>query len=192
MGVSVAKHRLEILKLAKKEVGGGRNTLSRLILAINNAKKKIGRRIHKWVFHEVGSTKAFPEPTPPARYQERWKAALKGNYESGKEFQAQRMAKSGPLPLVQDKLAVTNGSLKLSGPLNTNMQDRLLFTYRSPVSSGHLDGPIYAHRSPKLSGHRRPPSPRIYTDHGKSKENFGANYDDHSLWAAHFQDLRPT
>ncbi|KAJ0090753.1 hypothetical protein Patl1_14868 [Pistacia atlantica] len=64
MGISVAKHRLEILKLARKEVRGGPNTLCRLILAINNTKKKIGKRINKWVFHEVGSTKALPEPPP--------------------------------------------------------------------------------------------------------------------------------
>lgn len=202
MGISVAKHRLEILKLARKEVGGAPNALSRLILTINNAKKKIGKRINKWVFHEVGSTMALPEPPPPARYQEQWKGALTRKYKSEKEFQAEkqkpiktmRIAKSGPLPLVQDKLIVTNRSLKLSGPLACNMQERLLFTYRSPISSGPLDGQMYANKSHNLSGpmDRRFPSPRIYADYRSTKENLGGGYEDHSLWAALFRDLKPT
>ncbi|KAJ6699884.1 hypothetical protein OIU79_013016 [Salix purpurea] len=51
MGISIAKHRLEILKLARKEAGGGPHSLSKFILAINKTGKNIKKCISKLVFH---------------------------------------------------------------------------------------------------------------------------------------------
>ncbi|KAH7569114.1 hypothetical protein JRO89_XS06G0108300 [Xanthoceras sorbifolium] len=205
MGITVAKHRLEILKLASKEVGGSPKSLSRLVMAINKTKKSISKCINKWIFQEVEHIKTLPEPT---RYsQEQWRGALMTRKnKSEKELikvekpviKPRRIAKSGPLEgrLLQEKLMITNKSLKLSGPLDRNMQERLVFTYRSPVSSGPLDGRMYANRSPKLSGplDRRPPSPRVYSEYNSKEKSggVGGDYDDQTLWAALFQDLKPT
>lgn len=194
MGITVAKHRLEILKLAKKETEGSSKGLSRLVLAINKTKKRISKCINKLVFHEVEPIKTLPEPIRCS--QDQWRGALMTS--KHKELvkvekpvvKPRRIAKSGPLDgrLSQEKLMMTNKSLKLSGPLDTNMQERLVFTYRSPISSGPLDSRMYPNRSPKISGplDRRPPSPRVYN----TKEKSG--YDDPTLWAALFQDLKPT
>ncbi|KAJ4709186.1 Sterile alpha motif domain-containing protein [Melia azedarach] len=204
MGISVAKHRLEILKLARKEVGGSSKSFSRLVSALNKTRKNIAKRINKLIFHEVESIKSLPEPI---RYQEeQWKGAiLTRKYKSEKEVKVEipavrtrRIAKSGPLDgrVVQDKLMLNNKSMKLSGPLDRNMQEKFLFTYRSPISSGPLDGRMLGNRSPKLSGplDKRPPSPRVYTDYSKEKLGGGGGgaYDDQTLWSTLFQDLNPT
>ncbi|KAK2646613.1 hypothetical protein Ddye_021808 [Dipteronia dyeriana] len=198
MGITVAKHRLEILKVARKDVVGSPKRLSRLVVAINKTKKSISKCINKWVFQEVvddDPIKTLPEPIRYSSSQEQWRGALTRKYKSDKVennyaavMKPRRIAKSGPLDggLAQEnKLMITNKTLKLSGPLDRNMQERLVFTYRSPISSD-------ANKSPKLSGplDRRPPSPRVYGDYNCKDKSGG--YDDQTLWAALFQDLKPT
>ncbi|KAI7981883.1 hypothetical protein LOK49_Contig10G00014 [Camellia lanceoleosa] len=64
MGISVAKHRLEILKLARKEVGDGPRSLLRLLLAINKAKKSFKKSIGKWALFGASDSSTVPELTP--------------------------------------------------------------------------------------------------------------------------------
>ncbi|CAK9150142.1 unnamed protein product [Ilex paraguariensis] len=52
MGISIAKHRLEILKLARKEKGGSSHLMSRLIVAIKQTKRRAVKYIQKWVHYE--------------------------------------------------------------------------------------------------------------------------------------------
>ncbi|TXG60843.1 hypothetical protein EZV62_012206 [Acer yangbiense] len=196
MGITVAKHRLEILKVARKDVAGSPKRLSRLVVAINKTKKTISKCINKWVFQQV-VVDDDDDPIKTLRYsssqeqeQDQWRGSLTRKYKSDKELvnnaammKPRRIAKSGPLDgrLAQEnKLMITNKTLKLSGPLDRNMQERLVFTYRSPISTD-------ANRSPKLSGplDRRPPSPRVYSCKDKSD-------DQSTLWSALFQDLKPT
>lgn len=205
MGISVAKHRLEILKLAKKEAGGGPKSFSKLVSALNNTRKNIAKCLNKLIFHEVVSIKRLPGPEPTL-YQEQCKGAiLTKKHKSDKEIKVEkpvlkprRIAKSGPLDsgVAQENLMLANRSLKLSGPLDRNMQERLVFTYRSPISSGPLDGRMYANRGPKLSGplDRRPPSPSVYADNSRERltGGGGGGFDDQTLWATLFQDLKPT
>ena len=202
MGISVAKHRLEILKLARKEVGVGPKSFSKLVSALNKTRKNIAKCLHKLIFHDVVSIKRLPEPEPTL-YQEQCKGAIMTRtYKSEKEIKVEkpvlkprRIAKSGPLDgrVAQENLTVANRSLKLSGPLDRSMQERAMFTYRTP--SGPIDGRMYANRSPKLSGpvDRRPPSPRVYADSSKERlSSGGGGFDDQTLWATLFQDLKPT
>ncbi|KAI9191695.1 hypothetical protein LWI28_012063 [Acer negundo] len=193
MGIAVAKHRLEILKVAWKDVRGSPKKLSRLVVAINKTKKSISKCINKWVFQQqVDDDEPIKTSSSQQQEQEQWRGALTRKYKSDKELvtnaavmKPRRIAKSGPLDgrLAQEnKLMITNKTLKLSGPLDRNMQERLVFTYRSPITSD-------TNRSPKLSGplDRRPPSPRVYSCKDKS-----GGYDDQTLWSALFQDLKPT
>ncbi|XP_059285691.1 uncharacterized protein LOC132039166 [Lycium ferocissimum] len=67
MGIIVAKHRLEILKLARKERGGtisSSNGLSRLVLAINKTKKLISKNFNKLSFHRASTHLALSELKP--------------------------------------------------------------------------------------------------------------------------------
>ncbi|XP_065867171.1 uncharacterized protein [Euphorbia lathyris] len=51
MGISIAKHRLEILKVARKERGGsgGRHGMARVIVAIKRTKRCVSKYIRTWV-----------------------------------------------------------------------------------------------------------------------------------------------
>ncbi|XVF34525.1 hypothetical protein REPUB_Repub18cG0066400 [Reevesia pubescens] len=204
MGISVAKHRLEILKLARKEIGETPNSLSKLILAINKTRKCFNKYVNKLVHHENNAIKPLPEPV---RYRDQWRGALTRKCKSEKELKIEqpvlrtrKIAKSGPLDYRgQDRLLVPPMSLKLSGPLDRKMQEKLVFNYRSPITSGPVDIAVaqerlmLTNRSPKLSGplhYVRPPSPKIHGDYNKEKA--GGDYGDQTLWAALFQDMKPT
>ncbi|KAB2069437.1 hypothetical protein E1A91_A08G101800v1 [Gossypium mustelinum] len=205
MGISVAKHRLEILKLARKEVGETPNSLSKIILAINKTRKSFNKYVNKLVHHENNSIKLLPEP---GRYRDQWRGGLTRKCNSEKEVnieqpvrRTRKIAKSGPLDYrVQEKLLAPPRSLKLSGPLDRKMQEKLVFNYKSPVTSGPIDIAIAqerliltTNRSPKLSApltYVRPPSPKIHGDYYKEKT--GGDYGDQTLWAAMFQDMKPT
>ncbi|KAL5547709.1 hypothetical protein UlMin_002940 [Ulmus minor] len=230
MGITVAKHRLEIIKLAKKENGGYPRSISRLLVAISKTKKSFGKYLTKLGFQEdmsSSSSKDLPEKT---RYQEHWKGALLRKQRSedlrvGEErpiFKTRSLALSGPLDgRVHERLMASNTrALKLSGPIDGRLQERLMYPNRSPKLSGVLDGRnpvpermIIATRSPKLSGpldsrvhdrffvtskspklsgpvDSRAVSPKFITPFEKDKED--VEYDEHSLWTALFQDMKPT
>ncbi|XP_021689695.2 uncharacterized protein LOC110671521 [Hevea brasiliensis] len=220
MGISIAKHRLEILKLARKEAGAGTTGLSKFIFAINKTKKNLKKCITKLVFHEDSVFKAVPEPPPP--YQEQWRGALTRKYKSDKELQfekppvirTKRQAKSGPLdgrvpgnlmlnhrnlklsgPLdgrVPENLMPmpNNKSLKLSGPLDGKVHDRLVCAYRSPNPKlyGTSDGIV---KQRLMAGGRSPIIPRP-SDGSKLGRVTNDDFDDQSLWAHLFQDMKPT
>ncbi|KAG6662582.1 hypothetical protein CIPAW_03G252600 [Carya illinoinensis] len=207
MGISVAKHRLEILKLARKENRVGPGTLSGLILAINKTKKCLNKCINKLVFRDDVSFKAAPEMI---HYREHWRGGLLRRH---KILTKRSITLSGPLDgRVQEKVMVNTRSLKLSGPLDGRQQERIMYTARSPRLSGPLDrrvqermgytakntrlpGPIdgwvpersiITTKSPMLSGH---------VTEGRmqyNQEKVDVDYDDHSLWATLFHDMKPT
>ncbi|KAH7546284.1 uncharacterized protein LOC107415710 [Ziziphus jujuba] len=230
MGISVAKHRLEILKLARKENGGTTKSLSRLIWAISKTRKSLVKYFSKLAFHDQEmSLKDFPDS---AQSREYWKGVLlrRQRSEELKEdrpvLKTRSMALSGPIDgRVHERLMAPNNTrnLKLSGPLDGRMHDRLLYTNRSPRFTRTLDGraivperlmiPIPNNWSPKLSGpldyraddralsiNRNPKlsgpldgramSPKFCTPYEKDKGD--DDFDDHSLWSALFQDMKPT
>ena len=179
MGISVAKHRVEILKLARKEVGEAPNSLSKLILAINKTRKCFNKYVNKLVHHENNVIKPLSESI---RYRDQWEGALIRKCKSEKELKIEqpvprtrKIAKSGPLDYRgQKKLLVPPRTLKLSELLDRKMQEKLVFNYRSPITSGPIDIAMaqqrlmLTNRSPKLSGppsnYVRPPSPKVHGD----------------------------
>ncbi|KAL2482740.1 Sterile alpha motif (SAM) domain-containing protein [Forsythia ovata] len=178
IGICVAKHRLDILKLARKELKGSSTGFSRLILAINKTKRLFSKNIGKWGFLQKESSQLPISELTPYRIQ--W-------HEMGKKM------KSGPLDKRgQEKLMLKSRNLSISGPLEGKMQanwspivtrpmygkgkERLGFYSRSPTVSGPIDG---WDLSPKVR----------YCDKGKID---GDHDGDQSLWSLMFQDLKPT
>ncbi|PON52336.1 Mitogen-activated protein kinase kinase kinase [Trema orientale] len=171
MGIAVAKHRLEILKLAKKENGANPRSISRLFVAISKTKKSFSKYFSRLVFQDdMSSPKDLPE-AGPGRYQEHWKGALLRKQRSdetrddrpGLGLKNRALALSGPIDLrVHERLmANTTKSLKLSGPLDGKLHERLMYPNRSPrLTTGPINGRILAPerlmitttRSPRLSG----------------------------------------
>ncbi|CAK9134299.1 unnamed protein product [Ilex paraguariensis] len=136
MGIHVAKHRLEILKLASKEVGGSPNARSRLVLVIKKTRRLLTKNIGKWVFHKDSGHMTLSELMP---YRTQWTGALRKQNGVTERKQENVMVtnrsimRSGPLDRkVQEKLMGTNRGLSISGPLDGKVQERLMFTPIDP------------------------------------------------------------
>ncbi|XP_041019527.1 uncharacterized protein LOC121261286 [Juglans microcarpa x Juglans regia] len=102
MGISIAKHRLEILKLARKEKGGRPRSLSRLLVAMRKTKRCLANCIRTWIRREESALVLVPRPS----YGTRWKGAM--------------LKRNKTLTTVkQERLLLTNGSPMVfaSGPL---------------------------------------------------------------------------
>ncbi|XP_057968089.1 uncharacterized protein LOC131157750 [Malania oleifera] len=74
MGISIAKHRLEILKLARKEKRGKPHPVSRLLVAIKRTKKSLARYIRTLVRREESSSALVVVPRPGNGT--RWRGAM--------------------------------------------------------------------------------------------------------------------
>ncbi|KAG9450215.1 hypothetical protein H6P81_010180 [Aristolochia fimbriata] len=73
MGISIAKHRLEILKLSKKEAGRGPPPVKRLLAVIKKTRRCIAHYLHAWVRREDSAIVVVPRKRTGAS---RWKSAL--------------------------------------------------------------------------------------------------------------------
>ncbi|PPD91127.1 hypothetical protein GOBAR_DD11931 [Gossypium barbadense] len=76
MGISIAKHRLEILKLARKERGVTPRPVSRLLLAIKRTKRSLGKYIRTWVRRQEHSALVVVNPRSRSGYANKWKGAI--------------------------------------------------------------------------------------------------------------------
>lgn len=184
LGISIAKHRLEILKLCRKDSRRGaaaaaNGGLSRLVLVVNKTRKLFARNISK-----LGFQKASPPPDMPSPYRSQWGRRRVG-------MGGRSVTWSGP---IDRRLTAAAGggcqSLQqsVSGPLDWRVQERIV--YPNPNRSPMVGRPGLGCRSPTISGpiERFGLSPKVglYVDH-HVHEN-GAQ----SLWSIMFQDMKPT
>lgn len=186
MGVTVAKHRLEILKLARKSVGGGpKNGFSKLVSAIAKTKMLLSKKIARCVSNKRSVHKPRPDPNP---FRSQWPSSnLRKNMGFGEnnEERVKTTMKSGPLDRrVQESYISPKRVLSASGPLEKKVQENLMLMYSSPMEtrprpngSGPLDVVGY--------------SPRIGIPYNMTK--MGDEEDDMSSpWSLMFQDMKPT
>lgn len=207
MGISVAKHRLEILKLAKKEDGAVMVRTKKLSGVIKKCLRKCLSKLQ--VFHDDEEEEAKDATTEPNWYHGRWRGAMVRKHEG--MHRSRTIALSGPLDGRMHENMVTGKVLKLSGPLDGKMNERVMLANRSPlmttrplegrflgtVKSPRLSGPLDAramvhNRSPRLRpSDERPESPMAYSPYYKTKGD--SDYDDeYGLWPALFENLKPT
>lgn len=74
MGISVAKHRLEILKLAGKQKRRRvPHPVSRILIAVNSAKRCFSKYLRPWIRGEESSALAL---VPRRSYSARWRNAM--------------------------------------------------------------------------------------------------------------------
>ncbi|XP_056176849.1 uncharacterized protein LOC115690756 isoform X2 [Syzygium oleosum] len=204
MGISVAKHRLEILKLAKKEHGGLR-PISGLVMAFSRTKRYKEHWRGALLSRKHKSEKEVKEKT--IEYQDRRNMTLSGPLDGrmlDKYLLAHKSQKfSGPLGTRAHQKPVfalprCPSPKFLSGPLDGRVHEKVLHPTRSPKLSGPLDGRVQERfmvpRSPKLSGplERTAQSPKLlWSDINKVKMD-AYEYDEQSLWAKLFDDMKPT
>ncbi|KAK7304729.1 hypothetical protein VNO77_42616 [Canavalia gladiata] len=213
MGISIAKHRLEILKLAKKEDGAVKNS-KKLSGVIKKCLKKCFSKLVSREDHQEMMMIKDNMPPEANWYQGKWKRARHNNGP---------IALSGPLDgngrIMHEKMVNNSKVMKLSGPLdgkvnnnnnermvyassnrspimNTNraLDGRFLGTTKSPRLSGPLDArSMVSNRSPRLPRplDERAESPMGYSPYNKVRAD--ADYDDdYALWPTLFEDLKPT
>ncbi|KAM7477224.1 hypothetical protein LguiB_024467 [Lonicera macranthoides] len=189
MGISVAKHRLEILKLAQKEYRGSSKSLLRLVSAINKTRRALTKNIGKWAFSKDS---ALSDLNP---YRSQWTGALRkqsgstGRQEDKLTVPNRSTMRSGPLDRrEQDRLMVASRYVSVSGPLDGKMQERMLLTKWSPTISRPMDGRLkdrvgFPNRSPREYG----PLDGLGLSPKMDVENRVP-----SLWSLMFQDMKPT
>ncbi|CAI9100923.1 OLC1v1038115C1 [Oldenlandia corymbosa var. corymbosa] len=215
LGINVAKHRLEILKLVRKELGGSQNGLSKLVLAFNKTKKLFTRKVGRWAFHQSkNSTQSeMISTTDLCAYPSHWSGALRRLSSSKEDYKPavittsnkNVMMKSGPLDrrvMQQERMLMNNRCLSISGPLDGKLQDKWMLANLSPMrtsTNGIPDGKGrerfgFATRSPTLTTTTTPWDGRglspILNHYYERK--VGCVDDGPSLWSLMFQDLKPT
>ncbi|KAK7265168.1 hypothetical protein RJT34_32784 [Clitoria ternatea] len=244
MGISIAKHRLEILKLVKRQQEssvaappknpGSKNLSGVIKRCLRKCMSKLVSHDHHHHHHHHVKDMHMPMPVslslPPHEpnwyNQGKWKGAVvkKQGSEDLKEekampmppmYRSRTIALSGPLDGRMHEKMINNKALKLSGPLDGRMHERMMNMNRSPLlSRPTMDGRFLAStRSPRASGpidprmmvESRSPilprpfdptraeteSPMGFSPYNKPKAEFDYD-DDHTLWTALFQDLKPT
>ncbi|KAG5113213.1 hypothetical protein JHK82_036482 [Glycine max] len=177
MGISIAKHRLEILKLVKKQEGGATARPNKKLSGV--IKKCLRKCMNKFVsredHHHHHAVKHVPCSMVPV--------ALK---------------LSGPLDGRMHERMMMNSTNSRSPLMPRPLDARFVATTRSPRVSGPLDPRVMVeNRSPRLT---RPSdatraetqSPMGYSPYNKPKADFDFDDDDHTLWPSLFQDLKPT
>ncbi|KAF7806462.1 SAM domain protein [Senna tora] len=201
MGISIAKHRLEILKLARKDTNNGSYAPHR---KLSGAIKKCFRKcVSKFVTRDPPPKEIPPEPS---WYVERMIASFKEeklvSSKPKPNNRTRAIAFSGPLDgrVHHEKVVANNNKmLKLSGPLDgrmlqyANRSPLMSRPMKSPTLSGPLDG-----KSPRLtraSDAGAPDSPMgfsPYYSNSKSKSDCDYYDDESTHWPALFQDMKPT
>ncbi|KAK7401602.1 hypothetical protein VNO78_13214 [Psophocarpus tetragonolobus] len=76
MGISIAKHRLEILKLARKHKGKSPRTVARLVVAIKRTKKSLSEYVRSLMMQKDQEPSSALVVVPPSRPTSRWKSAV--------------------------------------------------------------------------------------------------------------------
>ncbi|XP_028766415.1 uncharacterized protein LOC114724264 [Neltuma alba] len=105
MGISIAKHRLEILKLAKKEKPRSSHPVSRLIGAIKKTKNCLSNYIHTLI-HREKSSALVVVPTRPSEQETRWKSCRMKRSRSNNK----KLMMNSNSNYKQERLLLTNGN----------------------------------------------------------------------------------
>ncbi|KAL5100820.1 hypothetical protein RYX36_005147 [Vicia faba] len=195
MGISVAKHRLEILKLVNKQNDKVPKNTNKFSLVI---KKYIKKCLSKAILHkeEKKNMNMISLQQEQNWNQGKWRRALVSEELKGEKgmHRNRKIAFSGPLDgrMYDEKMVNTNKKmLKFSGPLDGKMNERkMVYTNRSPMRNRPIDGRFVdtTTRSPRFSG---PISPIDYHClYNKTKDYY--DFEDSEMWHALFEDLKPT
>ncbi|XVE91252.1 hypothetical protein DITRI_Ditri20bG0138800 [Diplodiscus trichospermus] len=129
MGISIAKHRLEILKLARKEKGLAPRPVSRILLAIKSTRRCLAKYIRTLV-HREESALVVVNPRSRSGYANKWRGAML------KRNKKLMMATPG-------RLLLTNGTpLVVSGPSRVeSFSSPMAFDYqKEEKNDGDEDG----------------------------------------------------
>lgn len=175
MGISVAKHRLEILKLAttkekQRKITKLRPIIIWFLIAMKQTKKYL---LANRIRHNDDSALSI---VPAHRsYSSRWKAAAM--LKSNRKFMAAKQGSSKPIMLTHGSSSIFGYNDDITQPVDSG-QTILMLTNGSPtMESPHL---TYSFSSPNF--------PELTRNEGEDL----ANAIESMRWESMFQDLKPT
>ncbi|KAJ0706076.1 putative sterile alpha motif domain-containing protein [Helianthus annuus] len=188
MGVSVAKHRLEILKLARRNTGGRPKIgFSKLVSAIAKTRMLLSKRFGRCVSSKCAVHTPKPDPNP---FRPQWPSSnLRKNmgFDEDNDEKAKTTMKSGPLDRrVLESYMSPKRVLSVSGPLDRKVQENLMVMYGSPMDTRH--GPSGSAPVDHVVGY----SPKIGIPYNMVQNNSGEVDVVSSLWSLMFQNMKPT
>ncbi|MED6206113.1 hypothetical protein PIB30_023978 [Stylosanthes scabra] len=161
MGITIAKHRLEILKLVNKQQPLPPPRTNKNLSSV--LKRCLRKCINKLNNMHSQNHPPPPQIEPNWEHQGKWKGMVRKQASEEKEekpalpvppiYRSKTIALSGPLDgRMHEKLAAANKAIKLSGPIDPRMHDRMMVsTNRSPFRSRPVVDSRLA-RGPRLSG----------------------------------------
>lgn len=171
MGVSVAKHRLEILKLARKNIGTCPKTgFSKIMSAITNTRFMLSKKLGKCVSfkHSVYTPTPMPDPN---LFRPQWPGI---NLRKNMGFDEN----------VEEKVKTKiKGVSSVSGPLDRKVQEKLM-VHSSPMDTRprpNHSGPLDVDYGPRLGI----PYSMVHTAGCRDDEMS-------SVWSLMFQNIKPT
>ncbi|KAL1822730.1 hypothetical protein DCAR_0310570 [Daucus carota subsp. sativus] len=179
LGISVAKHRLEILKLRDKKVEKDSRKLS-IALAIRKTKSLLGKY---WTRPRM----ALLEQLKP--WTSQWRKKDARVYDNKR-----RIMKSGPMERTNgDTCVLKNKSGSKSGPVDWKVQERLMSSSWNSPSPVCVPSPVRDTKTFNESGvgGKWSMSPRFESDQYKNKDTVSHN-ELHSIWSLMFEDIKPT
>lgn len=187
IGILVAKHRLEMLNLARNNIGVAcpKNKFSKILSAITKTKMLVSKKLGTWVstvsFKHTGHT-SIPEADPNV-LRPQWPGVnLRKNmgFEEIKEEKVKRKKKmkSGPLDRrVHEGYMSPKIVSSVSGPLDRKVQENMMVMYKSQLGTAPLEGVDYG------SGIGVP-----YSVVRTGSEDDALS----SVWSLMFQNIKPT
>jgi len=132
MGISIAKHRLEILKLARKEKGKGPRAVAKLVVAIKRTKRNLANYVRTLMQKEESSSALVVVPPPRPSLGTRWRIAT--------------MKRSKKLVgTKQEPLFLTNGSPTVvpAPPVLDGFSSPVVYHFHKDKMDGDDDGDGY-------------------------------------------------
>ncbi|KAK1418448.1 hypothetical protein QVD17_27593 [Tagetes erecta] len=180
LGVSVAKHRLEILKLTRKNTG---NRFSKLVSTITKARMLLSKKFGRCVASKYSVHSHTPRAPDPNPFRPQWPSSnLRKNmgFEEGDDEKVKTWMKSGPLDrrVAGESLMSPKRVLSVSGPLERNMQANVMVMYGTPMDSTR----------PGENGSRIGINPYNMAQTTGDDEVDVVS----SLWSLMFQNMKPT
>lgn len=186
LGISVARHRLEILKLSDKKVNKDSIKLS-MALAIKKTKRLLGKY---WTSPRL----TLLEQLRPWTSQWKKKETLAFNNK-------RRIMKSGPMERTKGETYVVknNRSVSKSGPVDKKMQERLMST------SWNSPSPLCGHHQYGTQRQTPPHETKALNESGVGVNCLSPKVESHytnkeimshdelgSIWSLMFEDIKPT
>lgn len=178
MGISIAKHRLEILKLAKSSTRS--RPITKLINAMKKTKKKVAKYVQTWVHRNDSAIIMVKRRT----YSSRWKGAM--------VKRSNRLVMNKPGGSGSGLLLITNGYRPVVRPNGARVT-----SFSSPLVYDHNKEDVDLYRENTYSdddvGSVNDGEDRgrgVSGDHGGYWPNDGGVED--IKWDAMFQNLKPT